>query len=225
MEKITAEILGDVPQFTRVTVETDGTSVSKRIRTMDFARDLLVGQDAEGYGPAVWSLPDTLSVFRMNQSGRSGKFILYVPAGKKNMLYSTEKKGRTQRVAFPPIILYFHVQDMRVKNSCAFAVKEEHRTLITGDTVLFNYPYGNVNPNSGSICWGGNTFERLETFKTLDEYVGLFLTSQTNNDLFQGGRSVKCNNLAALVSQMAKADSFDLELLVPAGGTVASLLG
>lgn len=224
MKKITAEILGDVPQFTHVTIETGSTVVSKRIRTIDFARDLLVGQDADGYGPAVWSLPDTLSVFRMDQSGRSGKFILYVPAGKKNMLYSTEKKGKTQRVAFPPIVLYFDVRDMMVKESCAFAVKEEHRTLVTGDTVLFNYPYGNVHPDSGNICWGGNTFERLTTFKGLDEYVGLFLTSQTNNDLFQSGRSVKCNNLAALVSRMAKADSFDLELLVPTGKTVASLL-
>ena len=224
MKKITAEINCDAPNHTRVTIENDGVSVTKKILTTEFAEDLLVGNAREYYGPVMCSLPETLSMCRLHSTGRGGKFVLYVPAGKKNMLYSTEKKGKTQRVAFPPLLLYFDVQNMRVCSSACFAVKEEHRSIINADTVLFNYPYGNVTPHSGSICWGGNTFEQLESFKTLDEYVGLFLTSQTNNDLFQGGRSVKCNNLAALISQMAKAENFDLEILVPAGITVASLL-
>lgn len=152
----------------------------------------------------------------------TGKLALYVPGQLQRMTYQNNKDAAM--IPFPSLIFFFEVEEGLIKYSQVFSIKEKAAN-INGTTILCNYPYGNVSPYEGRICWGSNSLPRIKSFKEFDSLVALFINSPTNNDLFQAKHSVsKDITLMKLIQEQSKRSTFNNKLLVETNKTINDVL-
>lgn len=116
---------------------------------------------------------------------RSGKVAVYVPAAIRRMNFN----GETAMIPFPNLILVYEFTKGSHHQTVAFAVKEDRIEKVKGTTALYNYPFGNVSPGTGKVCWGSNRHEELVRIADVNIFTDKFLNSLTNRDLYQIGIS------------------------------------
>ena len=157
------------------------------------------------------------------QKPLTGRLALFVPGQLQRMAYENGKDSGL--VPYPSLMFFFTVKEGKIDKSTVFAVKESKLQDINDETPLYNYPYGNVSPFSGRICWGSNSLPKIKSFRELDTHVTLFINSPTNNDLFQPLSSVsKDITLISLIKKQMKRKTFDNGLLVSARKSIADFL-
>lgn len=100
--------------------------------------------------------------------------VVVVPAGTKAVSYY----DTAYEVPYPPTVFLFNVEAGRLNGSRAFFVKSN---TPDSDAVLYQYCFGNVNSDSGSvgnICWGGNILPDLSCMEDINQLVALFLEAR-----------------------------------------------
>lgn len=115
-------------------------------------------------------------------------------------------------VCVPSLAFLFRITQSRVNSTRIFALKDDRPTE---KSLLFVYPFGNVNINSGSACWGTNLLKQIEFLKDLDEIVALFIQSECNEDHYRLGESCTLAvPLRSLFDMLQDVERFPEELLI-----------
>ena len=146
----------------------------------------------------------------------SGKVQLIIPPAKTVVQFENTR----YEIPFPALLFFYSIQKGRVINTEIYALKGGQWNE---KSVLYNYPYGNVNPCSHSVCWGTNVLPEVTDLQKLDVVCSMFYTSPCNNDLYMAGKSTvwKIENLRNVFEQLKKRQDFPDEILVNSGrGTV-----
>lgn len=157
----------------------------------------------------------------------SGKVAVYVPAAVRRMNFN----GEIAMIPFPNLILVYEFTSGAHHQTVAFAVKESNIEKIKGTTTLYNYPFGNVSPGTGNVCWGSNRHEELVRIADVNIFTDKFLNSLTNRDWYQIGISNASKKdlpefLSTLKEQVEKDKDvvFNPDYLVPTTFTLDSIM-
>ena len=150
----------------------------------------------------------------------NGKVVMVVPKGKRQAVYENTRYN----IPFPTLLFYFEITDGRIKKTLVYALKgKRHRE----NSVLYNYPFGNVSLYAHTVCWGHNTLPKISDLQTLDVICSLFYDSPSNNDYYTPEKSTKWDysNLRGVYEKLQDFDEFPEEILVQSGsGSLGKLL-
>lgn len=207
-EKITFVMTEGSGEVTVINDYANGTSKKRNLMVLDVAKAFnamveeqgvtgnFLGEMPYGYLNAVYQSP--------------GNFKLWIALEekKRSMLYY----GKAEYIPFPGLLLELEVLNSKVVKSNLFSFVG---TACEGIR-LYRYPFGNVY-TEGNICWGNMTLPLLTALKDADKIVNMFLTSETNDDLFQ---STKFKTQRALIEDLKKRESFPKEYLVDMGSVL-----
>lgn len=160
-------------------------------------------------------------MIRREQDGAiSGHIFMTVPRQKVNMQFEETK----YIMPFPALLFYFSILHNRVSSTEVYALKGMRWDE---KSVLYNYPYGNVNVSSHLVCWGGNVLPIITELKKLEVVCSLFYDSPCNNDYFTSERSVKwkTDNLRNVLEKLKEREEFPEDLLVASDrGDIGALI-
>lgn len=207
----------DINTVEATLTDVDGCKITKRITRDEFIKVLMLENE-------VWEdiprLPMGTAKTKWLDE-KNYRIAIYVPGDVRPTIFL--KKEKPLMIPFPNLIFYFDIKNGTKRQSYVFSVKEEFAGL-KDETKLYNFPYGNVSPGSGNICWGGNTLGTINAPLLLEKMIGLFFDAPMNTDLYQPGISSKEDlPLELLLTTVNGEDRFDKELLVPTGHTIGSL--
>lgn len=107
------------------------------------------------------------------------------------------------QVPFPSLFMYFNVIESKVVESKCFAA-------VGDETKLYHYPFGNVHSN-GKICWGNMNLPKVQTLEEVNVLVSMFLSSDTNDDLFSTNQVGMTQR--ALIEEIKVLKEFPVEKL------------
>lgn len=231
MQEITITLNSTLPNVAKLLVDNEGVKQSKSVtietalnmlnQSMDGSENLKrIGKMPEGYVDAFFDLEKL-----------SGKVAVHV----KRHLQPLNFAGEMAIIPFPSIILVYSFRNGMHQKTVAFATKEDSIRRISYDTVLYNYPFGNVAPGTGAVCWGSNRHEKLNSLTDINLFTDKFLNSETNRDLYQTGISNGSKKelpllLQDLQAEVEKAEKegkealFNDALLVPTTHTLENVL-
>lgn len=221
---ITCKMESSQPQRVDCVVEEDSGSVFKKIISMDdFTKMILTATDdaEDSRISRLGTLPQGFIDGGMELGNMEA--IMYVPPRKEIVNFF----GTTYVVPFPALIFHFFVSNGKLTKSLVFATKVNSMEQLGNETPLFHYPFGNVY-NDGKICWGNSVLPVINSLKQMDEYVSLFFSSGTNNDLFHSietkskGKPVKLDQRSLLELLQGKK-SFPKTFLKSATRTLGNL--
>ena len=132
-------------------------------------------------------------------------------------------------VPYPSLLFSIRVVNGKVNKTNVFAVKETDKDRLDENTVLYNFPFGNVYQD-GSICWGGNKLPQIDGLsEVLKGVIHLFYSAETNADLWNSKRVnievIKGSNpiLSSVYEILASMEEFPSDALVPSTYKMASL--
>jgi len=186
-DRFTAEFSIDSSGETVVTVNAtkNGEGVLRKVTLADFLKMMDVNSEyAEDvlyftHGIAQEGLISSISD---NQGGLGA--IFHLKKGKQ--FFST--KGKNYMLPFPGLVFAIRVNmDGVLKVGLCYAVKD---AVITEDTILYRYPYGNVSGDNGKICFGSGNVEKPDgpiTYKEIYRYIDLFLSADTSPHYYKPG--------------------------------------
>lgn len=125
----------------------------------------LLGRLPKGYLNALYS--------------SSGNFKVWVTmkSEKRPLLYY----GKTELVPFPNLLLEFEVSHTKVNRSKIYSFVGDAKEGMQ----LYRFPFGNVY-DDGKICWGNMSLPSVKRLEEIEQLVGMFFSSETNDDLFRG---------------------------------------
>lgn len=109
----------------------------------------------------------------------TNSYILYIEEGYYNFTYY---KDVYKDFYIPNLLFAFTIKNNRIDKSRVFVVKEK-ANVITEDTILYRYPFGNVY-SDGRICWGTNELPNIKVPTQLKGIPYMFITSPTVDDLY-----------------------------------------
>jgi len=156
---------------------------------------------------------------RENNGDISGQILLIVPKAKVNIKFEKTRYN----VPFPTLLFNCFIENGLLERTQAFALKGKKWKK---HTFLYNYPFGNVNRISHTVCWGNNALPRIENLQKLDVICSMFYDTPFNNDYYQAGKTVKwkLENLREVFEKLKNYEDFPEGILVKSGENIASLM-
>lgn len=208
--------------------EESGVKRQKKITVQDTI-DILNSSAEIDHTCRIGKMPEGFLDAEFDFSSLSGKVAVYVP--KHTQL--TDFNGEKAMVPFPNLILMYKYSKGVHQGTAAFATVENNIRRINDNTILYNYPFGNVTPGTGKVCWGSNRHEPIERISEVNIFTDKFLNSSTNSDLYQVGVSNSSKKeLSVFLHSLAKKHEkesedgkeyiFEDKLLVPTINTFDS---
>lgn len=150
----------------------------------------------------------------------NGKVIVTVPKGLKTTIYEMTQ----YEIPFPALLFYFVIEDNRLEETRVYALKGNDWKE---SSMLYNYPFGNVNTYDHKVCWGDNDLPEIQELNTLDVVCSLFYDSSSNNDYYcpRVSTTLADSNLREVYERLKNKEEFPEKILVRSNtGTLASLL-
>lgn len=150
----------------------------------------------------------------------SGHMLLTVPKQRIPLQFEETK----YTIPFPALLFCFNISHGRVGGTEVYALTG---TQWNDKSVLYNYPYGNVNVYSHQVCWGSNRLPDITELRKLDVACSLFYDSPCNNNHFTSERSVKwkTDNLRNVLEKLKEKEEFPDNLLVMSDrGNIGTLI-
>ena len=223
--KITAVFDDTNTSLVSVTIDNNGIKKTKSLHFSDFVK--LLGKSeriVENQYTHLGQMPDGyIDGYISSTEDMTGRIAIFVPAAIQRMAYENGKDSIL--VPYPSLILIFSFKKGKLEKTCAFSTKAQKITQIHGDTVLYRYPYGNVSPMSGAVCWGQNRFNAIQSWQEINQLVNQFITSPTNSDLYQAGTSTSLKvDLIELLRIQSSKSYFDEDILITTKRTLAECL-
>lgn len=141
------------------------------------------------------------------------KGIFFVPADRKFMNVAGEKCT----MPYPSLVFRLVSRHGSIVNSQCFAIKEKKVNAINIDSRLYAFPFGNVDPFSGAICWGNNNLKDLYGYEELRSAITTFFSSESNMDYVKQGQSYakKFGDYKSFLNMLKTMDYFPVKTLVP----------
>ena len=173
------------PSYLTVELTNGSIKNSKRISTQKLIEILNENTGMFVNKVRTGKMPRGFVDSNMDYETKTGIIAVYVPAAVRRMNFNGEKA----MIPFPNLILFYEFSKGKHQKTAAFAVKEDTVERIHGDTNLYNYPFGNVTPGTGNVCWGSNRHDELVKIADVNIFTDKFLNSPTNRDLYQVGIS------------------------------------
>lgn len=202
---ITAMFSDKEENYVKLFIEDNfGIAVKKKVRLAHFKSvfdlschsksDMIpIGELPKGYYDGLLTAEDETSFV----------ITICVTSGMRYLCYYDERFY----IPFPTLMFKFGVKKGRVIVSEVFSL-DTNRPCRTSK--LYRYPFGNVYDN-GNICWGLNILKPVLCKKDLDDFVALFFSSGTNDDLF---KSNAYDTQRALFMYLKGEKTFPKELLM-----------
>lgn len=150
----------------------------------------------------------------------NGKIVMIVPKGKRHTVYENTR----YHIPFPTLLFNFVITDGRITKTLVYALKGKR---YRDNSVLYNYPFGNVSLYAHTVCWGHNTLPAIDDLQKLDVICSLFYDSPSNNDYYTPTKSSSWDysNLRGVYEKLQDFEEFPEEILVPSGsGSLGKLL-
>lgn len=227
LNSITATIGTKTPTVASVSLLYEGGATkSRKMHLSDFVRLLKNATENEivDFKANRFKVPKELvELSYIDSNNFHGLFL--IPGQVFFVTYCNKKYP----VPYPPLLFSIRVVNGKVNKTNVFAVKEEDKDKLGDDTMLYNFPFGNVYQD-GSICWGGNVLPQINGLsEVLKGVIHLFYSAETNADLWNSKRvnieSIKgCNPiLSSVYDVLSSMDTFPLEALVPSTYKMANL--
>lgn len=224
MKRICAEYSSEDMNNVRITLEDNGLVINKTITFEEFKAGILACEKTDEILFRPYKMPYNYidGIFNISKE-LTGNVAFFVQGQPQLMFFGGDKDGGL--VPFPSLVFFFSVDEGKVAASVVFAVKETDKSKICDSTKLFNYPYGNVSPYNGRICWGGNPLKKCNSWSELEAIIRLFFNAPTNSDLYRPKESIsKDISLPTLIKRVKDTETFDLNLLKPANATFGDKL-
>lgn len=199
----------------RVTCEERGLTQVKNL-TIEDTLKLLGESQAEGkisfYDPGE----KPFGYVKHFASDRCDTFKIAVmyPAKRRGIKYYND----TYFVPYPNVLYIYEVRKGYVQTRRCFAVKDKK---ITPETKLYRFPFGNVNGDSGNMCYGYIRLPKLKNMSEIDKVVDLFLSGAVNDDLWHGNVSKKWKQFE-LFQYLENKKTFPNNLLVEVEGNATT---
>ncbi len=166
---------------------------------------------------SVYELGPNVIKFRHSKDG----FVYYFLSRKGK--YPFNNHGKRLNIHYPNVLFKFLLnKEKELKSTEVYVIKEEDLNVtsswgvqainIADDTQLYKYPWGNVR-DDGSLCWGSNSFQKLDNYMVLNEVVSSFYEASTNRDYTKGiFREIETRT--ELIKKF-KSEPFNEDLLKP----------
>lgn len=220
MSKITVMFDSGQTQQVFVQSESDGFITSKMISFEDF-KYILNDCQLKRQTYRIGRLPETyFDGVRVDSNELSGIFLFYVPAALQKMTYVSENDS--SMIPFPNLLFCFYCSNGIVTLSRVFATPEK-KDRLNDNSDLYYYPFGNVG-EEGRICFGSNKIPVMDSISSFEYLIAVFLSSPTNNDLFQPRFTSSGLPLSEVIRLVASTDKFNTSLLVKNRMKVKDLL-
>lgn len=212
----------------------DGAVVKKKVKLEDYCS--MIYDSSEKLTQSQWQYcfnpPDTFShmagirgLVMGAYSNSSMRAVFFIPADRQAMNYV----GTSYVIPFPSLIFYFETQKEKLTDTRVYAVKIRHCGELGTDTRLYAFPFGNVEAESGHVCWGNTTFTSIHQFPDFHRVISSFFGSEVNDDYYHAGHHVTDMEMfrmqRGLLNHLAGLDGgFPEEYLVGSGmGTFEAL--
>lgn len=146
-------------------------------------------------------------------SNENEKFVSIVVEKSKNLL-SLALAGKTKNyhICFPKLLFVITANINSSSSLYCYALKDE---IVTDESLLYAYPYGNVNFETGSVCMGGNNC-KISTFKDFELRIEQFFSLSTANHYYTPGQNTSwLVELNVLAEKLKTYDAFPDEILIP----------
>ena len=166
--------------------------------------------------PNLWSVKTKLS-----SSGqiKAMTAVFAIPGQKARFNLDTKLETFDGIIPWPKMVF---IAEARSGHSSGLYTYCYIDSVLTKDTKLYHYPFGNVYMD-GRVCMGGY-YQKVESLMGLYDYVDAFYKMKTNNDLRSTESSkFHCSQKNAL-EMISKLDTFPNEYLVATGRTLKSVL-
>lgn len=139
----------------------------------------------------------------------NGRFITIVPS---KIVRTTFEKS-VYNVPFPTLLFLYELSASVIQSTKVFALKGDRWD---NSSLLYNYPFGNVEIDTHEVCWGYNTIPRIPSLKSLDVVDSLFMDSPCNNDHYSMERSttLQYSNLRGVFESLVNKTEFPEDILV-----------
>jgi hypothetical protein len=195
-------------------------SLETLLSLLDLSKEIVTREDGQkiDLGLIPKEMYDgVIYVDKGNVLGQKAVFV--VEEGVRNFRYSLRTKNGTEReegialIPFPKLLFIASAKNGHTSGLSCFAFSGN---LLTPDTKLYSYPFGNVYP-TGSVCMGGFGMD-IHGYYDLYSYVQAFFELVTNDDLYDGTRSNK-SGLRQLdfIKSLEGKEKFPKEMLAEIG--------
>ncbi len=195
--------------------DADGSQQEKKITITDLY-DVFKQEEASRYFcpiPLFDNYPSAvipgLLAGKISLNSTSG--IYFLPTDMRYMDFAGEKSI----LPFPSLLFYLSSANTALKDSRCFALKEKNLCDLTPQSVLYAFPFGNVHPKDGHICWGSNHITECQGYDSLRTAIEIFFSSQSNADYVQKGESFTgFSSYPKMLEELRKRESFPVKALV-----------
>lgn len=200
-------------------IRDDGSEVHKEVLNSAVAKIFLDTEMTDRYYPVPEYLRKTLPekkpyidglVFGCQDQG-TVTGIFFVPSEKRFMNFSKEEL----MIPYPSCLFVLTAKRGSLYSSYCYAVKEHTIDALDSDTILYAFPFGNVEPEKATICWGTNSFKTLNSYMDLKTAVITFFSSESNTDYVKNGKSFHgFSDYRTFLSTLCKRKTFPEKALV-----------
>lgn len=180
----------------------DGETISKTLSFSDYLRLL-----ESNCVPVIKNSYQTIGKLPLGYYNGSlcsnGDFniIIDYPAAKQPFFY----EDLCVEIPFPNLVFFFSCERNQLITKKCFAYKGS----LSNDTPLFNYPFSNVQFDSGSICFGNISLSNIKELSQIDDIIKSFIMGKSNGDYYTASRTVNVSySLLELVQQLKNKDHF-----------------
>lgn len=193
-------------------VQKDGIHMAKYVDIDQLLKALIGAEFKKERFHRIGALPQNYfdgALWRDAEEEINGKIIITIP---KCKITTTFEKTRYS-IPFPALLFYFWIVKGKILDTQVYALKGRKWDM---ESNLYNYPFGNVNTHTHSVCWGKNSLPKITDLRKLDVICSLFYSSPTNNDYYSVGRSTKwkMDNLRNVFEKIKDMEEFPEEGLV-----------
>lgn len=195
--------------------EDDGSVIEKTISLKDLKEAFQEKPASVYYRPAALFndysqiIEPGLLVGKKSFSVVSG--IFFLPEGKRYMNFAGEKF----LITFPSLAFYLKTLNGKIIESRLFALKEATFEKLSLKSILYAFPFGNVEPNEGKICWGSNRITELWDYGGLRTAIEIFFASESNMDYVHKGKNFKgYNTYRHFLDDLKEKERFPKKVLI-----------
>ncbi|NMA50097.1 MAG: hypothetical protein GX947_10120 [Tissierellia bacterium] len=206
------ELREDGSNLVSIIKEENGRKKEKIITMDDFISSVISANSMGEFEPVIGPMFKDIKGTKLIQSKQYAKNSSVYVLHRKKFQAPVQIYNRFHGdVGFPGLLFAIYVVNNRLSKLNLVAVKDE---IITEETRIYKYPYTNVSGDRGSVCLGGNNFDKgiLEGDK-LYNVPNQFFSMPNTLHSYSSSKNTKGYEFEEMVISL-KNKEFDDELLV-----------
>lgn len=216
--KTTIQLIGGTNLVDVVIEENDGSRVEKKI-SVDALKNVFKTTQPKRYfcmNPMFENYEKAEVIKGLiygEQNENEVKGLYFVPADCRYMDVAGEKCV----LPYPSILFCLYARSGRIVNSSCYTLCEKDMNVLSLESKLYAFPFGNVNPVNGNICWGNNNLGDIRDLESMRSVVTIFFSSESNMDYVTPGKSYakQYGNYSQFLRTLKEKENFPVRALIP----------